>query len=363
MNPVEAWTQWASPYGLPDAEKQPYLLPQLDALTRHHYARCDAFRAVVDRVFGGLKPSAYERLDELPFIPVSLFKERTLASVPQDEVFKVLTSSGTTGQRVSRILLDRATADLQAKALVKITQHYVGRERLPMVVLDSPEVVKDRTTFSARGAGILGMMQFGRQPCYALDASMQLAADHVADYLRAHAGKPVLFFGFTFIAWFHVIQALAGRGLALPANRGLLIHSGGWKKLENERVSREQFAAAARRTLGVERVVNFYGMVEQVGSVFYENALGYLQAPVFADVVVRDPHTLRPLPPGETGLLQVFSILPRSYPGHSLLTADLGRVVGVDAPEAGGYGRYFEVQGRAPRVEVRGCSDTYEHAS
>jgi hypothetical protein len=119
------------------------------------------------------------------------------------------------------------------------------------------------------------------------------------------------------------------------------------------------FSEAARTVLGVARVINFYGMVEQVGSVFFENALGALHAPIFADVIVRDPATLRPLPAGSRGLLQVLSVLPTSYPGHSLLTEDLGVWRGGDDPRAGMSGRYFHVEGRAPRSEIRGCSDTY----
>jgi hypothetical protein len=106
-------------------------------------------------------------------------------------------------------------------------------------------------------------------------------------------------------------------------------------------------------------VINFYGMVEQVGSVFFENQLGQLHTPVFAEVIVRDPHTLRPLPAGRRGILQVLSILPKSYPGHSLLTEDLGSWTGLDETAAGMPGRFFNVVGRAPQSEVRGCSDTY----
>jgi hypothetical protein len=123
------------------------------------------------------------------------------------------------------------------------------------------------------------------------------------------------------------------------------------------------FNLAAQQVLGVQRVLNFYGMVEQVGSVFFENELGYLHTPVFADVIVRDPFTLQPLPAGSRGLLQAISILPQSYPGHSLLTEDLGEWVGMDDAGAGMPGRYFRVHGRAPRSEIRGCSDTYVQPS
>ncbi|HWA10167.1 MAG TPA: hypothetical protein VG838_12010 [Opitutaceae bacterium] len=347
------------PFGLADAGKSAALLPILDAVTRHHYAKSAVYRRVVDAAFGGLKPSPYTALAELPFVPVSLFKRHELSSVPAGEVFRVLTSSGTTGSAVSRVLLDRATAARQAKVLVRIMQQFIGKERLPMVVLDHEAVIKDRESFSARGAGILGLMQFGRQPIYALRPDMSFDFDRVAAYLEANRGRPALFFGFTFMAWKHAIEALRRAGRSLPRNDGILIHSGGWKKLEAERIGAGAFAAEARQALGVARVINFYGMVEQVGSVFFENPLGRLHTPVFADVIVRDPLTLEPLPAGRPGLLQVISVLPESYPGHSLLTEDLGAWDGVDDPAAGMAGRFFHVTGRAPSVEIRGCSDTY----
>lgn len=348
-------------YALPDSEKRKRLCHDLDALTRFHYGACPEYRRCVDALCGGLPAEPYAALEDIPFIPVSLFKQFALKSVPDADVFRILTSSGTTGQAVSRVYLDRETSSRQAKALVRIMQCHIGKDRLPMVILDHPDVIKNRASFSARGAGILGLMQFGRQPIYALRNDMSFDHEKVTAYLEMHAERPVLFFGFTFMVWQHVIEVLCAAGQALQANRGVLIHSGGWKKLEASRVTADEFCEAARNQLGVDRVINFYGMVEQVGSVFFENRLGALHTPAFADVIVRDPFTLRPLPRGETGLIQVLSSLPGSYPGHSLLTEDLGQWLGADEEEAGFRGRYFKVQGRAPRSEVRGCSDTYSH--
>jgi len=67
--------------------------------------------------------------------------------------------------------------------------------------------------------------------------------------------------------------------------------------------------------------------------------------------------TFEELPAGKTGLLQVLSVLPRSYPGHSLLTEDLGVVHSIDPESCGRKGKAFTVLGRLPRAELRGCSD------
>ena len=62
----------------------------------------------------------------------------------------------------------------------------------------------------------------------------------------------------------------------------------------------------------------------------------------------------------ETGLVQVISTIPESYPGHCILTEDLGRQIGFDDCECGRAGKYFTIYGRAEQSEVRGCSDTQE---
>ena len=63
---------------------------------------------------------------------------------------------------------------MQSKVLSRIMGDFLGKQRLPMVILDSPAVVKNRAMFSARGAGILGFSMFGRDKIYALDENMQL---------------------------------------------------------------------------------------------------------------------------------------------------------------------------------------------
>lgn len=347
------------PFGLSQADKRARLLPMLRALTEHHAERCPPYRNVLDRVFGGADRLRIDRLEDVPFLPVTLFKTHALSSVPESEVLKVLTSSGTTGQEPSRVYLDAETASVQSAVLVKVAQHFLGKERLPMVILDHAGVVRDRSSRSARSAGILGMAQFGHRPFYALRDDMSLDEEGLWAYLEQAAGRRVLLFGFTFMVWQYLVQALerAGRRLDLPG--GILVHSGGWKKLEEAAVDPGAFRQRVQAATGVERVINFYGMVEQVGGVYFENPVHQLHAPIYSEVIVRDPVTLEPLPDGQPGLIQVLSCLPTSYPGHSLLTEDLGVIRGVDPEGTGMGGRCFEILGRVPKAELRGCSDTF----
>ena len=137
----------------------------------------------------------------------------------------------------------------------------------------------------------------------------------------------------------------------------VILHGGGWKKIENQKVSREKFNHEIIDRLGVKKVINYYGMVEQVGSIFFECQEGHFHCPNFSEIIIRHPITFEPQNYGEPGLIQLLSLLPTSYPGHSILTEDIGSVLGDDDCRCGLPGRYFEVYGRQEQAEARGCSD------
>lgn len=344
-----------APFGDTQRQKEEVLTPLLNELTEWHASRCEPYARLLRLMWPEYRRAA--DLTAIPWLPVGLFKSHRLASVPDSEVFKTLTSSGTTGQQVSRIILDRATARRQTFALASIMGSVLGPSRLPMILVESKNIIKDRLSFSARGAGLLGMMNFGRDHFFALDDDMRLDVDGLEGFLRNHGSRPFAIFGFTWMVWKYLYREIESRGLDL--SQGILIHSGGWKKLLEEQISNSAFKQHWERATGLRRIYNFYGMVEQVGSVFLEGDDGFLYAPRFADVIVRDPRTWQALPDGETGVVQVLSVIPLSYPGHSILTEDLGLIHGRDDSDAGRGGKRFSIIGRLPKAELRGCSDTH----
>jgi hypothetical protein len=143
-------------------------------------------------------------------------------------------------------------------------------------------------------------------------------------------------------------------------SQGILVHSGGWKKLHELEVDNTTFRQSIIDRYGIRKIYNFYGMVEQVGSIFLENSQGTLTCPNFADVLIRNPADLSIQKVGEPGLIQVISALPLSYPGHSLLTEDIGILEGEDNLINGWKGKHFRILGRAKKADLRGCSDTFQ---
>lgn len=345
------------PYGVGREDKRRLLTDKLTELTALHGEKCPPYARMLHTV--GFDAARIDSYEQLPFLPVRLFKEMELLSVERAEVFKTMTSSGTTGQAVSRIFLDRATAANQQKTLVKIISSFTGSARMPMLIVDCPSVVKDRAKFSARGAGILGFSIFGADRTYALTDDMELDLAGVKAFLEKHRGQRILLFGFTFMIWQHFYRALLKLDETLDLSNGILIHGGGWKKLVSEAVSPEEFRQRLEAACGLRDIHDYYGMVEQTGCIYMECPCGHLHASTYSDVLTRRAADLSVCEIGEKGIIQVVSMLPESYPGHSLLTEDEGVILGEDDCPCGRKGKYFQILGRLPNAEIRGCSDTY----
>ena len=348
------------PFALNRDEKEKLLTDRLVELTKLHSENCPEYGRILQSIDFQLDSVA--SYTDLPFLPVRLFKELELRSVPREDIVKTLTSSGTTGQAISKICLDRITASNQQRAMVKIVSAFTGSSRMPMIIVDCPNAVKDRAMLSARGAGILGFSIFGAKKLYALNDDMTLDLDGLGEFLERFKDQRILLFGFTFMIWQHFYKELVRlkrEGITFDLSKGILIHGGGWKKLISEAVSRDEFHKRLKEICALENIHDYYGMVEQTGCIYMECEYHHLHASNFSDVIIRRPNDFSQADIGEPGIIQVVSAIPESYPGHSLLTEDVGAVMGIDDCPCGRKGKYFKINGRLKDAEIRGCSDTY----
>lgn len=349
-----------APYSLDKEQKKVLLTKRLVELTKYHRKNCMYYNRMLTSI--GFNEDDILDYSELPFLPVRLFKELSLKSVADSEVVKTMTSSGTSGQAVSKIYLDKTTSSNQQKTMVKIVNEFTGSSRMPMIILDCPSVIKDRAKFSARGAGILGFSMFASKKVYALDDDMRLDIDGIKQFLEKFQGQRILLFGFTFMVWQHFYKELVRlkkEGITFDLSNGVLIHGGGWKKLVSEAVSPEEFHNRLREVCGLNHIHDYYGMVEQTGCIYMQCECGHLHASIFSDVLIRRPEDFGLCDVGERGIIQVVSAIPESYPGHSLITEDEGMLLGEDDCSCGRKGKYFKIFGRLKNAEIRGCSDTY----
>ena len=133
------------------------------------------------------------------------------------------------------------------------------------------------------------------------------------------------------------------------------MHIGGWKKLYDQKVSKEEFNKTLMEVFGVknENILDIYGFTEQLGTVYVSRGDGLKEVPKISKVIVRDPYTLEVLNDNQEGLLQFLNPIPYSYPGLSVLTDDLGIKKTINNNE------FFEITGRAKNSEIRGAVISY----
>lgn len=344
------------PFSLNKKEKDELFLTALKELHQLHINSCSDYNKIISIISKNIN----SKIEDFPFLPVRLFKDFELISVDRSQIKKIMTSSGTSGTIPSKIFLDSDTATRQTKVLTKILNSYIGNKRLPMLIIDSKSVLKNRNSFSARGAGILGFSMFGFDVHYALDEDMNIDIPTIIDFINKYNGQNILVFGFTFIVWKHFITKLKKENIKLNLLNSILIHGGGWKKLIDKAVDNDTFKKNIFEWSGINRVYNYYGLVEQTGSIFMECESGFLHASIYSDIIIRRHKDFSVCNIEEEGIVQLISLLPISYPGHSILTEDLGVLIGIDNCSCGRKGKYFKINGRIKNAEVRGCSDTLQ---
>lgn len=328
-------------------------LAEAVALTRAHLAGCADYRAIWPDWAGAATVA------DLPWLHVGLFKQlRFRTEAPGLKHQRVLLSSATTSGTSSQIALDEHSGRLQARSSLAILEDFVGPGRRPLIVLDDAGALRQRGQVSARVAAALSLVPLASTTTFALDAGAPAPRwDRVAAALAG--ADRALVYGFTWALWQSWAQAAPPDEVRarLRATQLCFVHSGGWKRLEALAVDRATFDAALTADAGPgSRVIDFYGLVEQNGVVFPLCAHGARHVPRWADVLVRDPWTLAPLPPGQRGLLQLINVLAHGAPYHSVLTEDLGELIAGACP-CGRAGPRFALLGRVPRAELRGCAN------
>jgi Acyl-protein synthetase, LuxE len=328
----------------PFAERdEPQFVREMADLTRYHLEHSPELRRMWPSWRGA------ETAEELPFVHVSVFKHLLLRS---GGAGRLLRSSGTTGAARSQIAVDEESAALQSRSSIAILADFIGSEQTPLLVVDHSSALRQRGEISARIAAALSLRPLATDISFLLGADDAIKWSEVAE--AAARSKHLRVYGFTSALW----QAWRGVpsevAAALRETRIDFVHSGGWKKLEG--VTRAELDEQLLRDSGAgSRVVDYYGLVEQNGVVYPLCAAGFRHVPVWAEVIVRDPWTLRPLR-GESGMLQLMNVLARGGPYHSVLTEDLGRLVD-SACACGRNAPRFELLGRVPKAETRGCAN------
>ena len=337
--------------------KEKIFLSHQKFLTKFHYERCCEYKKILNSK--SIKISKIKKLEEIPYLPTKIFKDYSLKSIQNNQIVRIMNSSGTSNNNLSKIILDKDTSINQIKVLSKIVKSVIGDSRLPTIIIDTKKFIADKNKFSARIAGILGFSNFSKDTLFALNENMKLDFNNILKFLKKYKNQKLLIFGFTFLVYENFLQYLIKNKKKIDLSKAIMIHGGGWKKLTNLNISNKEFKLQLRKITKINTIYNYYGMIEQTGSIFIECNKGNFHASLFNDIIIRNHNNFKVNKTGEKGIIQIFSLIPKSYPGHSILTEDEGIILGEGNCGCGNKSKYFNVLGRMENSEIRGCSDVY----
>ncbi len=322
------------------------------ALFAFQFEHCAAYRSFCEG--RGRTPGRVRSWRDVPPVPSGAFKELALRCFPAERTVVSFRTSGTATSARGALHLD--TLELYEGSLLPSFRRHLlpdlpaGERVLLLVLAPPPEEAPDSSLTHMFAVAIRELGAPGS--AFQVKAG-ELAADRVLRDLREAeaSGTPVVLCGTAF-AFVHLLDELERRGVraALPSGSRLM-ETGGFKGRSRE-LSRAELYADLAEALGVpeSRMLNQYGMTE-LGSQFYDSVL--LQpgeprrklAPPWTRVAIVDPRNGAGVRVGETGAIVVVD-LANTGSVLAIQTADVGRALRDG----------FEVLGREPGAEQRGCS-------
>lgn len=351
------------PYSLHTKEKNELFLKYMKQSFEFHYNNCLDYKIFCDKK--GISPSKVSNISKLPYLPVSIFKKISLLSVPSHKIIKIIKSSATTNNLPSLIHLDQTTTMRQMTSLNSIMKDFLGNDKLDFIILDSENTLKDTdSNLSSRGSAIRGMLILAKKFYCILNNNLEVELPLVSK-IMTHDNTQKCIFGFTWLIYKTILENQNNeklRNMFSNFKNSYILHIGGWKKLTDISIEKKQFNDEVSLFFNTtpNRVIDLYGMTEQLGIVYPDCEFGYKHVPIFSEILIRDLTTFDVLPDRQTGFIQVISPIPNSYPGISLLTDDLGQIIGRDDCQCGRKGVYFVFKKRSEIAEPKGCGDTLD---
>lgn len=309
------------------------------AIFRRQYEHCAPYRRYCDA--RGKNPETVADWRQIPHLPVTAFKHARIYSGAGEPAHYFQTSGTTAGPELrGRHFFE--TLDLYAACARPIFKRFVmpDRDRLPMLMLAQTPAENPHSSLSwylaQQGEAFGSSVTWCVGPDGLKLAELQEAL--------ARAEGPVALLGTAF-AFVHLVDS----GLKARLPKGSRIMETGGFKGKSRAVEREELYRLIREALGPDvACINQYGMTEMSSNCYTQQLTTgspRKAGPDWVRVRMLHPETLEEVEAGQPGIVAIAD-LANLYSCAFLLTQDIG----VQHPDG------FEVLGRAPGAEARGCS-------
>ncbi|MGB0165920.1 MAG: acyl transferase [Luteibaculum sp.] len=282
-----------------------------------------------------IHPKKITRWEEIPHLPISLFKQHKVSCFPNNTATKIFESSKTTGQTSSKHYLytesiyqnslsacfNRFFGDPAGWEIFALLPGYIERNNASLLYMVNHLMQQNE---KSRGGFFLNEYE-------ALETRLKQALE---------SGKKVILIGVTHA----LLSFLEQRGQKKWPNLNLL-ETGGMKGKRRELI-REELHQLLSEGFGTKQIFSEYGMTELLSQAYY-GAENSFQCPPWMQIQIRelrDPFAS--VKSGKSGFLYV-SDLANLESCCFIATEDLGRQY---------ENKSFEVLGRVDHAELRGCN-------
>jgi len=288
---------------------------------------CAVYRDFI-KLLGRPEPKAYT---EIPFLPISFFKEQAIITEGLTPELTFL-SSGTTGMQRSQHLV--AHSAVYERSFMTTYRQQIGQPEDHVILALLPSYLEQGQSSLVYMVDRLITETKSEHSAFLLHS----IDDVVKHYEQARKeGKKTILFGVSY-----ALLDLAEKGIDL--SNATIIETGGMKGRRKE-ITKEALHETLKTALKVKEVLSEYGMTELLSQAYCDDQLNFYTPP-WMKVLVRDIHDpLAWSKPGKTGGINVID-LANIYSCSFIATQDLGRVDGDT----------FQILGRYDQSDVRGCN-------
>lgn len=278
-------------------------------------------------------PKNVKQLTEIPFLPISFFKSKSIITA-NGKVQQTFTSSGTTGSDVSKHLVTDLSIyeqsfrkgfahfydDIQNYAVLALLPSYLEREGSSLIYMAEDMI---RQSAHADSGFYLHNLAELAEKIYRLEEAKQ----------------PILLIGVSF-ALLDLVEKYS-----FDLQHTIVMETGGMKGRRKEMI-RAELHQILQKGFGVEVIHSEYGMTELLSQA-YSNGNGIFECPPWMDILIRDTEDpLTIIPDGKAGGINIIDLANINSCAF-IATQDLGRKY----PNG-----EFEVIGRFDDADIRGCN-------
>ncbi len=295
-------------------------------------------------------------IENIPFIPVQVFKHSDFLTVDSKNIIDVRHSSGTSSGTPSSVKRDKITLERYKKSRNAVLNNFCQNDnKIQIGVIEDPELNPNPYLSANLVISVIESRAKDGDTFYiasSKDGDIGVDVDYFLELIQKNQNDISIIFGHTAYIYLFLIKELQRRHIKLNLSHVTMLFGWGWKKYIDKAVSNDVFYKSINDTLGIssDNILDMYGFAES-NTLYLECKEGYRHAPIWEDVLVRNPKTLEVCSDREIGLLQFLSPIPNSYAGASVLLDDLGFSERNMRCKCGREGTRFKVIGRASDKE------------